>query len=260
MDHPERRARLLEVREAERITQVLRVDLVADAEGERLTPSHDLLAEEKLKWSPAMLEPHFPDAVLIVEVRGAVDFRTRGIAAAGFPRIGGFIVEPRAHEHAVVFGEVVVDVHLQQVAFGGQRVLVQRPAVGVGVVLHGLGVYPSRSCVLKITRDVKVLDEGGLVGRRRCSGRRRSRRALVLSGADSGRRPIRIKATAAAVLTVRAEGGLIRNSPPSFATRLFICSSDFFFLCDRPWHLKAPRFRQTRPPALHQSGGFHLKR
>ena len=96
MHHPQRQPRLLEVGEAEIPGEILRVDHVADAKGQRLTPSHDLPADEQREWSRRVLPVCVPDDVLVIVVRHV------GQTTLVFESVGRLVDHPSADEESVV--------------------------------------------------------------------------------------------------------------------------------------------------------------
>src|ERR1700728_1245565 len=108
MDHPLRDARLLEVGETEGPGSIDRVDDIADAERERLSPHHDLITYEGGQRTGLVLPPCVANRILIVELVAVL-----ALAISAVPRIRRLVHEPFAHEEIIVLVETVVLIHLQ---------------------------------------------------------------------------------------------------------------------------------------------------
>src|SRR3990172_2803288 len=128
MEHPQRQARLLQIGKAEAPAQILRIDDVADPERNRFAPGDDLSTHEGRKRSGRILPPYLADTVLIVEVVGARGITCRPVdegitLPARLKRIGRFVDAPKPQEEFISLIEIVVDIELEQILLGGQRVI-----------------------------------------------------------------------------------------------------------------------------------------
>src|ERR1700722_7368171 len=103
MKHPDRQTGLFEIGETEIPAQILRVDHIADAKSNRLSPGYDLTAREPGQRTLRRFPKGIADAIPVVYFRLAfVIDKIRPCYIARFPRIGWLVNQPEAYKKLIV--------------------------------------------------------------------------------------------------------------------------------------------------------------
>src|SRR5215471_12921490 len=155
MDHPLRNARLFEVGETEGPAGIGGIDHVTDAERQRLSPYHYLVANKGGQRTGFVLPPRIAELVgIVVAIHIMAEASVVGGCCAilriirTIERIRRFVCEPSAREERVVLVQAVVPIDLKQRA----RL---RKVVAALCVSHQVSwVLPHAKGLAAVTRDV----------------------------------------------------------------------------------------------------------